>query len=156
MTKDEFLEWCKNWSKDRVFVTVGQNCWTMVHDFLTTHEGCEINDSLKCAPMCPHAAHSVRRGASGHTQRERARRFKEERVNQATQALIGAVEKLAEQEDRTSEEIMQDVMTDPKTLFPILFTAENLKELVPQNLEPVCSPPLRCWATSQPLLATCT
>ena len=32
-------------------MTVGQNCWTMVHDFLTTHEGCEINDSLKCVRL---------------------------------------------------------------------------------------------------------
>lgn len=58
-------------------------------------------------------------------------------MNQATQTLISAVEKLAAQEERTSEEIMQDVMSDPKTLFPMLFTAENLKELVPQNMEPV-------------------
>ena len=58
-------------------------------------------------------------------------------MNQATQALISSVEKLAEQEERTTEEIMQDVMQDPKALFPILFTAENIKEFVPQNLEPV-------------------
>ena len=25
-----------------------QNCWTMVHDFLETHDGCQMNEDLKC------------------------------------------------------------------------------------------------------------
>lgn len=47
MTKEEALEWCKNWARDKVYVTVGQNCWSMVHEFLTTHEGCEVTDEIK-------------------------------------------------------------------------------------------------------------
>jgi hypothetical protein len=52
LTKEEAVQWCKDWAKDRVFVTVGQNCWTMVHDFLDSHEGCVINDAIQCAPRC--------------------------------------------------------------------------------------------------------
>lgn len=102
LSKEEAIDWCKEWAKDRVrslacqarqasvglrqawgtpfpftqqsrlcvackhkhghvqlghqaplplqvYITVGQNCWTMVHDFLTQHDGCQINDELKCA-----------------------------------------------------------------------------------------------------------
>lgn len=49
LTKEEALEWCEKWAKDKKYVMVGQNCWTMVHEFLTTHEGCELTDEIQCA-----------------------------------------------------------------------------------------------------------
>jgi hypothetical protein len=47
LSKDEIIDWCKDWAEDRVYALVGQNCWSMVHDFLTTHEGCEIPESVR-------------------------------------------------------------------------------------------------------------
>ena len=48
MSKEEVLEWCREWAKDKEYVTLGQNCWHMVYAFLSTHEGCEISESLQC------------------------------------------------------------------------------------------------------------
>lgn len=62
LTKEEALEWCEKWAKDKKYVMVGQNCWTMVHEFLTTHEGCELTEEIQCAIThfvllaVPHAA----------------------------------------------------------------------------------------------------
>jgi hypothetical protein len=53
--------------------------------------------------------------------------------------MIGAAERLAEQEGRSTEAVMQDLLNDPQKLFPLVFTAENLIGLVPENLQPVCS-----------------
>jgi hypothetical protein len=47
LSKDEVIEWCKEWAQDKVYVTIGQNCWTMVHDFLEAHKGCNISEDLK-------------------------------------------------------------------------------------------------------------
>ena len=47
-------------------------------------------------------------------------RVKEERVNQATQMLVRACEMLAENENRSSEEVMQDLMQNPRTYFPMV------------------------------------
>lgn len=56
MSKEEVLEWCREWAKDKEYVTLGQNCWHMVYTFLSTHEGCEISESLKCvsSTVCVH------------------------------------------------------------------------------------------------------
>jgi hypothetical protein len=59
-------------------------------------------------------------------------------VNQATQSIISAAERLAEKEGKTTEQVMQDAMNDPTSVFPLLFTAENLKELVPEDVQNVC------------------
>jgi hypothetical protein len=72
-------------------------------------------------------------------------RYREKDVNQATQAMIGAAEKLAEQEGRTTEKILEDLLSDPQKIFPLVFTAENLKGLVPESLQPVHFCCYRCW-----------
>ena len=49
LSKDEIIEWCRDWARNRVYAIVGQNCWSMVHTFLTDHEGCEVPESIRYA-----------------------------------------------------------------------------------------------------------
>jgi lipopolysaccharide biosynthesis protein len=65
------------------------------------------------------------------------RRFKEERVNQATQSIVRAVEYLAEKEGETSEEMMTKLMDNPASLLPLLFSQENMKEFMPEGMREV-------------------
>ena len=88
-------------------------------DLQPTPAGCEVTDSLK---------------------------RKEEAVNQASQTLVKAVEHLAEKEGRTSEDVMQDLMNDPTTMFPMVFGAENMKQFMPDSMQE-CSRLLRCSVT---------
>lgn len=60
-------------------------------------------------------------------------------MNAATSALIGAVEEYAEKEDRSTEDVMKELMSEPGQLLPVLFTAENMKQLMPEGLQEVCS-----------------
>lgn len=102
LTKEEALDWCRKWAKDKAYVMVGQNCWTMVHEFLTTHEGCELTEEI---------------------------RFKEESVNGASQTLMDLITEVADEEDRPKEEIMQDLMDNPRSTLKRIFTAERLLEM---------------------------
>lgn len=43
--------------------TALQNCWTMVFEFLDSHEGCRIDDSLKCA-LVHHARAAMQHACS--------------------------------------------------------------------------------------------
>jgi hypothetical protein len=47
LSKDEVLKWCEKWAVDKVYVTIGQNCWSMVHDFLEETAGCYISKDLE-------------------------------------------------------------------------------------------------------------
>jgi hypothetical protein len=64
-------------------------------------------------------------------------RFKEDRVNSATKTLINVVEKVAEEQDRDVEDVMKDLMQQPGKLLPVLFTAENMKQFMPEALSQV-------------------
>ena len=64
-------------------------------------------------------------------------RKKEEEVNEASKTLIKAVEYLAEQEDRETDEVMQDLMNNPATVFPALFSAENMQQFMPDSVQQV-------------------
>lgn len=79
-------------------------------------------------------------------------RFKEKSVNQATQSLIRAVEFLAEQEGRPTEEVMTELMEQPATLFPKLFSAENMKQLMPEGVTKVLSGLNHWWSCHLPLV----
>lgn len=102
LTKQEALDWCRKWAKDKAYVMVGQNCWTMVHEFLTTHEGCELTDEIK---------------------------FKEESVNGASQTMMNLINEVADEEHRSKEDIMQDLMDNPRDTLQRIFTAERLLEM---------------------------
>lgn len=56
-------------------------------------------------------------------------RFKEESVNGASQTLMHLVEKAAAEEDRSTEEIMLELMENPRSTLRRIFTAERLMEM---------------------------
>lgn len=56
-------------------------------------------------------------------------RFKEESVNGASQTLMNLIEKAADEEDRPSEEIMLELMDNPRSTLRRIFTAERLMEM---------------------------
>jgi hypothetical protein len=58
-------------------------------------------------------------------------------VNQTSQLLVRAVERLAEEEDRPSEDVMQDLMQNPSTMFPMIFSADTMKEFMPESMKEV-------------------
>lgn len=68
-------------------------------------------------------------------------------MNQATQMLVRACEMLAEKENRSSEDVMQDLMQSPRTYFPMVFSAENLKQLMPEGMQEVRGSMGSCKAT---------
>ena len=58
-------------------------------------------------------------------------------MNQASQMLVSAVEQLAEEEDRKPEDVMQDLMQNPSTMFSTIFSAERMKQFMPDGMQEV-------------------
>lgn len=70
LSKEEAVEWCRNWANGKVYAMVGQNCWSMVYEFLTEHDGCEIPDEVACASSrsCMHVYSCARLASTDVTQ----------------------------------------------------------------------------------------
>lgn len=51
-------------------------------------------------------------------------------MNGASQVLIQLMEKVAEEEERTTEDVMQDLMDNPRGTLKSIFTAERLASMV--------------------------
>lgn len=74
---------------------------------------------------------------SVQTSSPQACRRKEQGVNQASQMLVDSVEQLAKEEGRKPEDVMQDLMQNPRTMFSTIFSAERLKQFMPENMQQV-------------------
>jgi hypothetical protein len=64
-------------------------------------------------------------------------RFKEEEINQSSKFLLQAVEYLAEQQGRKPDDVMEELMHNPVKMLPALFSANNMREWLPDNLKSV-------------------
>jgi len=47
---DECIDWCEKWADGKLYVSVGQNCWSMVHQFCEEY-GLRVPESVECASL---------------------------------------------------------------------------------------------------------
>lgn len=56
--------------------------------------------------------------------------------------LVRSMEYLAEQQGRSTDEVMRETMQEPGRLLPVLFSAENVQQFMPTNVQDVRLPGL--------------
>jgi hypothetical protein len=78
------------------------------HDFLETHDGCCINDAIQ---------------------------FKEQSINAALKVVVEAINEMAEKQDRSGDQVLEDVMANPRQHVAELLSTEAVSKQLPSSSE---------------------